>query len=987
MKYKDIAVVGISGKFSSVDSISDYRNLLKDKVCTVDLPPQERLDLMKLSKDDNYMKAGYIKDISSFDNEFFDITKREAKLMSPEQRISLELVANAILDAGYSLDSFKGSNCGIYIADGESKYNDYVERQSSSSIIGSQSFMLSGQIGYHFDLRGENLTINSGCSSSLTAIHQACEKLTLGEVDTAIVGGVTLYIDVPKAKENMYDTLGIISNDYTIKSFDEKANGTVCGEGGGYVLLKPLEQAKKDGDHIYGVILSGAVNGDGGRCTNVSMPSVEAQGDVVLKAWSSLNLDGLTEIEAHGIGAPVGDAVEVQAYIDAIKKMGIDNKSIKISTVKSNIGHLFSLSGMSSLLKVLTGYKYNESYPIATLETQNPLIKFEDAGLVPLKEVYHWEKDASRMTGLSAFGLSGCNTHIVVKNYINKSQDNRVPSLLKLSAKTSNAFENIRKNILNFLSTEEYSLSDLVYTLNVGRDDYEYRNVVPVNSLVGLKNALETVKPIEVSNKEDDFKVIFAVKTENSTNVDSSKFESVFPAIKNIKNITGSPDLDLKLALYQLIISLGIKSKTLLLDKGFNSAVKLADGKISKAEFDSVFSEIEVNSDYSAYIQQVKSKNKGNKKIVLIDFTQAKGLSAVENDENVEVFYVQEPTELERLISYFYNSGKNLNWNALYTNIDYKRVSAPTYPFEKKRFWIDIKEPVKPQVQVPVANSVVETQSIVNTVKLPEKKLFVIKGEVIEDIDIFKYPYSNADYKNVFSPITSDIDTDYKLAMYRYITGKGIVPDTILADKRGKAIVSYSKGRIDKNRLREKAQIELNLNYDKAFEVIESYLPNYAVTIFDFGHTSILKDHNWNGTVRIVSLFDEGALEEYLKNPEPQYTTINVSVQQPVAQTTQPIASTQVVEQPKVAPVQNTSTSKSAEVIEAENFLEKVWANAFNLDGSIGHDEDFFALGGNSLIMQAMSDEINEHFKKKFDIFEIYDYETIEKLAVKILED
>ena len=221
--------------------------------------------------------------------------------------------------------------------------------------------------------------------------------------------------------------------------------------------------------------------------------------------------------------------------------------------------------------------------------------------------------------------------------------------------------------------------------------------------------------------------------------------------------------------------------------------------------------------------------------------------------------------------------------------------------------------------------------------------------------------------------------------MYRYITSKGIVPDTILADKRGKAIVSYSKGRIDKNRLREKSQIELNLNYDKAFEVIESYLPNYAVTIFDFGHTSILKDHNWNGTVRIVSLFEEGALEEYLKNPEPQYTTINVSVQQPVAQTTQPIVSTQVVEQPKVAPVQN--TSKSAEVIEAENFLEKVWANAFNLDGPIGHDEDFFALGGNSLIMQAMSDEINEHFKKKFDIFEIYDYETIEKLAVKILED
>lgn len=998
MRYKEIAIIGMSGKFASVDNIEEYRKLLKKEKSVIDFPPKERLELMGLSENDDYMKCGYIRDIALFDNDFFEVTKREAKLMSPEQRISLELVADAILDAGYSLNEFRGKNCGVYIADGESTYNDFVSKKSSASIIGSQSFMLSGRIGYHFGLEGDNIAINSGCSSALSTVHYACEKLTLGEVDTAIVGGIILYIDVPKAKENMYDILGIMSKDYTIKSFDEKANGTVCGEGGGFVLLKSLEQAEKDGDHIYGVLLCGAVNGDGARCTNVSMPSVEAQGDVVAKAWEGVDIDKLTEIEAHGVGAPVGDAVEAQAYIDAIKKNVTINKPVKLSTVKPNIGHLFSLSGISSLLKVLTGYKYNESYPITNLENLNPLINFEEAGIEPSRSVYYWDDNAVRMTGISSFGLSGCNTHIVVKNYQNQESENDVPLLLKISAKTKEAFEIMKKNIIEKIEMKDCNLADFIYTMNVGRDDYDYRGVVAVGSIPEFKNSLEMIKPSTI--KEEKYKVIFAIKTESIENSDD---------IVNEKNICN--DVKNKLSIYNLLQEIGIKNNTLLVDKIFKTGEKFEIGECSINEYEQIIKETEITSDYSAYYKQIQSKNKGKDKIILVDFTNVKAMSHFENDDMIDVYYVQEPSEVVRLIKFWYENIGNLEWDNMYKGCGYKRVSAPTYPFERKQYWIEIEKTVEKRVEnVVIQNPQLQVNDqlpqnvsyVTQTVKLPEKKVFVMKSELIDGLDIKSYPYNNADFKNVYYPETAEIDMDYKLAMYRYVTGSGIIPDTILADKRARAVISYSQGKISKKKLEDSLKENVNKEYDKVISAIEEMGKEYALNVFDFGHDDTLASHNWNCNVRVVSLYKQNALEEYLSSPEFVYKVSMVQPQmyqntgtaQSQTSGATPIQMTQNVENSSSAASSQSpskasqeQTGKSQKVIDAENFLEKTWAKAFNLDGEIGHDEDFFALGGNSLIMQTMSDEINEYFNKKVDIFEIYDYETIEKFAVKILGD
>ncbi len=985
MRYKEVAVIGLSTRFAGINNKSEFRDVLRKKKSMIGKPSIERLDLMRQEHDDNYVECGYLENIDAFDNAFFDITKREARLMSPQQRICLEMAAEAVLDAGYSLKSIKGTNCGIYIADGESDYNSYVDKQSSSSIIGSMGFMLSGQIGYHLDLHGENLTVSSGCSSSLLAIHTACEKLTLSEIDMALVGGIILEVKVPKAKENTYDILGIMSDDYKIHSFDEKANGTVSGEGGGFVLLKSLERAVKDGDHIYGVLVSGAVNGDGARCTNVSMPSVEAQGDVVCKAWCDADIKKLTEVEAHGIGAPVGDAVEAQSLIDAIKKNKLEKNNVKISSVKSNIGHLFTLSGMASLIKTMIGYENDETYPIASLEKVNPLIRFEDANLEPLQEVYHWNSGEERMTGISAFGLSGCNAHVVVKNYVGaKSNNNTIPSIIKLSAKSKEAFDEWKAEIIESIEKHPEDVANLIYTLNVGRDDYSFRTAIYANNITDKKNALEKANPVEAGEK--DYQIIYAIKTEAEADGFLESLKSIIPNIFSYrKKVTGASNIDDILALFNAIREIGIKGKVKLFDRYMATALKCYDGKCGEDELESIKKELTIDEDYSGFLKEIERRSK-DKETIVIDFSKH-GNIVVEESDKLKVFHVQKPDDLAGVIKFWYESGQTVEWDKMYSGEEYTRIPAPLYPFRKKRFWIEVKDNEVVADQKPEKAKVKEKK--VKTVQ--DKIVFLLSSENINDVDIHSYPYNNPDFRKVFNPETGNISMDSQLAMLKKLSNDGIIPNTILADKKGKAVYSYSKGHISKKRLLEAADNAEQLEQKTVIDYVKEAAQDAPVTVIDFSWKNRLSGNSLPGNIHIVSAFDEADINKYLQDPhyyineevavddaqEPKVTVSDVHIKAGTDD-----ASKSADNASKPADVQ-----KSKELTEAESFLEKTWAKAFNLDGAIGHDEDFFALGGNSLIMQAMSSEINDYFGKKFDIFEIYDYETIEKLAVRILED
>ncbi len=980
MERYDIAVIGMSGKFSGAADLKEFRKLLDSKRCTVSELSEKRMGLMNADRDRKYMKCGYIEDVDMFDNEFFGITNREARLMSPEQRMSMELVADAIYDAGYSLEGFRGANCGVFVAGGASDYNKYIKRQSSTSIIGSEPYMLSGRIGYMFDLRGENITMNSGCSSSMAAINTACEKLRFGDIDTAVVGGVIVYVEPLEAGDNMYDILGIMSPEYELHAFDEKADGTVIGEGGGYVLLKRLEDAERDRDHIYGIIRSCNVNSDGGRCSSVSMPSTDAQRDVVINAWNGINVSQLTEIEAHGIGALLGDAVEVGGLTDAIKKHNITDKKLPVSSVKSNIGHLVTASGMSSFIKVMMGYENCETYPVVGMDKLSNMIHIEDTGLEILHETKHWNKSDKRMTGISSFGLSGCNAHIVVENRpVTEKSDSGIMRAYKLSARSENALKEMCSRLAADISEKGYSAEDIAYTLNTGRDDFAFRTVIKASDKAELCKSLEEESKFGHSSEKTEYKVVFAAKNEGG-DITSDAITEQFPAVSEfVCSDIGDDALRRKTALYRFIESIGIKCSTALVDKVSRAALDISDGKITADELSSIISDNPQNSDYSAYRAQIeKLAAKSKNKLLVVDLSDGGVLCDMDNGSNITVVNASSAEGFAELIRIWYSAGNDIKWNELYRNTNAVKVPLTGYAFERRPFWFrNDEEPAREAVQEKKIQSVILSplaKMILASKNL--KKIFYMDSEDISDVDLSAMPYASPVFKKAFVPESGNIDADYKLAMYRTLAENGITPDIVIADEICRAEYRYLRGWIDREELLDtldSASVSAGGINTGKLEAIRKAAGNGVAVVFDFSHNSALKEKLSDSGIIVMELFEPKDFEAAVSLNKGAVSDGEADEEEvsSVAAISQTAAEKRVIE-------------KTPEQLDAENFLEEVWGKQLGVNG-ISHTDNFFALGGNSLIMQAMSGVINEHFNKSFDIFELYDNETIEKLAAVIL--
>lgn len=941
MRYKDVAIIGMSMRFAGVDNKEEFRNLLLNKKTGFGKPSQKRLEQMGCDPDSEYLKCGYLDDISGFDYGYFKINKKEAELMAPEQRICLEMAAETILDAGYSLESVRGSKCAVLVCGSDMEYADYIKRNTSTSIMGSMRCMLSGKIGFYFDLQGENMTFDSGCSSALAAVHYGCQKLTHGEADMALVGGIQLFTKPLEKKKNEYQMLGIVSQSEKLEVFGEEADGTLPGEGGGFVLLKILDKAIEDKDHIYGVIEAGALNSDGARCVNVSMPSTKAQQEVVLSAWRETDISRITEVEAHSIGSAVGDAVEIQGLIEAIKKRGNIGHEVKLGTCKQNTGHLFSMSGMAGLLKVITGYYYNETYPLVELGKSNPMINFEDSEVRPVTNAFHWDECAERLTAISAFGLAGSNAHILVRNYPKNKEDLNnysTSGIIKISARNRRDFEENNKSIVRMLDDKNIALEDIVYTLNNGRDDYNYRTLLGFENRTEFKNALESAIPIKVKENENRVFIVYCVRYENG----------------------GYEEISGKIRIFRELEKAGLKPDTVMADRFVTEALKSKSFSIEQ------FNELVKNNEYV-------DKSKEFEKMIAT-------LEKKKKEEGIKlvVLYINTDSDIFGFTKRWFEEGCCVNdtINRLNCDIEGGRESIPFKLFDDMECWIDIcqKEDVKPKQQ---QDSDVEE----NHNELPQKNVFLLKGEEIRKIDIHKFPYNDKEFRDVFEAVSGKIDLDCKLAMYKKIVNKGIKPDVVLADQRCGALIQYAKNKISKEGLITASCARINDNYEKIFAAIDKLSKDSFVTVFDFGYSNDITKHPWNSNVQIIHLLAENALKTYRNGKNIQKVKA-AEKKTDVKEEKQP---EKLPQKPETSVVQK-NTEKTQKQKEAEDFLEKIWSKALNCDGPIGHDEDFFYLGGNSLVMQMISVEINEHFKKDFDIFEIYDYETIEKLADRILE-
>lgn len=501
----NIAVIGMSGLYPAAENLEAFHKVLANKEDRITKVSDKRRKLLGLPENTEYQEIGFIEDIDCFDNAFFRVAAKEAVNMSPEQRKSLELAALAILDGGYTLEEFRGKNCGVVVASQDNDYYQLLKEKNGLAWIGSMKSVIAGRISHALDLHGASLVVDTGCSSNLVGMDDALMRLESKDIDYALVGGVTVYLQFGE-KDTRGDLLGIEASNDRSKPFDAAADGIGVGEGGGFVLLKRAEDARRDRDHIYGLIRGSALSCDGSRCMSMTTPGVEGQKEAIQAAWkrSGLDISCVTELEAHGTGTKLGDPIEVDSFVESYQELGGDpQKKIPLSSVKGNIGHLNANAGIASLEKVLLGFQHHVSYPICGFQTPNPFIDFEAGVLTPQKELITYDPSEKRVVGINSFGLSGTNAHLIVENNPEPEADRDISgmTLLKLSAKTEASLRSFAEEVRQRIERCGVTYN-LIATLNAGRDDYEYRAAVIADSKEGFLKELAQISVAKLDKKD-----------------------------------------------------------------------------------------------------------------------------------------------------------------------------------------------------------------------------------------------------------------------------------------------------------------------------------------------------------------------------------------------------------------------------------------------------------------------------------------------------
>ncbi len=417
-----IAVVGMSCRLPGAPSLGAYWELLREGREAIVDTPRERWELYGLAGPEEstrgLRRGGYLEGIDRFDAGFFGISPREAATMDPQQRLMLELAWEALEDAGIPPDGLEGGETGVYVGAISSDYAGLLRRAgvavTRQAFTGTQRSMIANRVSYFLGVRGPSLSVDTGQSSGLVSVHMACDGLRSGEASIALAGGVNLNVGPDSALE--LAALGALSPDGRCFTFDARANGFVRGEGGGLVVLKPLDAALADGDRILGVIRASAVNNDGGG-DGLTAPDPDAQHRLLRTAYENAGVgpDEVSYVELHGTGTPLGDRVEAAALG---RLLGEDrgDAPLRVGSAKTNIGHLEAAAGTAGLIKAILALDHGEIPQSLNFERPSPAIPLDELGLRVQTSREPWPEGAPRIAGVSSFGLGGTNCHVVIES-------------------------------------------------------------------------------------------------------------------------------------------------------------------------------------------------------------------------------------------------------------------------------------------------------------------------------------------------------------------------------------------------------------------------------------------------------------------------------------------------------------------------------------------------------------------------------------------
>ncbi len=497
-----IAIVGMSGRFPGARDLDQFWQNLVNGVDSVARLREEDLEYSVATEDaiaqgQKFIRArGVIDGADLFDADFFGMYPKEAQLIDPQHRLFLECAWEALESAGHAPDRYPGL-IGVYAGLAMNTYflhNLCVDRAFAAdfsanyqvggypTMLGNDKDFMPTRVSYKLNLRGPSMTVQSACSTSLVAVCQACTSLLTYQCDMALAGGVS--ITFPQKRDYQYQEEGLASADGTCRTFDADACGTVFGHGVAVVLLKRVEDAIADGDHILAVIKGFAVNNDGCDKIGYAAPSVNAQADVTAMAQAAAGIhpDTVSYVEAHGTATPLGDPIEVAALTSAFRRGGASrNQYCALGTGKTHIGHLDVAAGATGLIKTVLQLQHEFIPALLHFKTPNPKIDFGNSPFFPVSTGMEWKRgDAPRRAGVSAMGIGGTNAHVVVEEAPRAfSGRSRETQLLLLSAKTPTALTAMSARLADYLESHpESSLADVAFTLQRGRQRFRYRQAV-----------------------------------------------------------------------------------------------------------------------------------------------------------------------------------------------------------------------------------------------------------------------------------------------------------------------------------------------------------------------------------------------------------------------------------------------------------------------------------------------------------------------------
>ncbi|MET8582265.1 amino acid adenylation domain-containing protein [Streptomyces collinus] len=488
----DIAIVGLAGRYPQADSAAElWENVREGRNCTAPYPA----DRWWVTWDEAGRRrswGGFLDDVAAFDAEYFGIAADEAAAMDPQERLFIETVHSCLQDAGYTADALnRHGRVGVFAGVMNSTYNG---RTAYSSIVNRTSHL--------FDFQGASIAVDTACSSSLTAVHLAVQSLLSGDTDCAVAGGVNLLLNT-----DHFDVLaehGLLSEGVRCRPFSEHADGFLAAEGVGAVLLRPLQDALANGDHVYAVIKGSAVNA-GGRTSRYSMPSPQAQRDVVARALQKAGVAPATVsyVEAHGTATALGDSIEISALSRAFGGER-EGQYCAVGSLKSNLGHCESASGIAGLTKVLMQLRHGQLAPSINAEELNPGIVFHRSPFRVQRELASWTptdaegRPLPRRAGISCFGAGGSNAHLIIEEHSGGGDvapalehTHEEPCLVPLSARTTEELRTVSGRLADFLAdpartVHPVALRDLAHTLQVGRDELPVRLAYVVRSTAEL---------------------------------------------------------------------------------------------------------------------------------------------------------------------------------------------------------------------------------------------------------------------------------------------------------------------------------------------------------------------------------------------------------------------------------------------------------------------------------------------------------------------